>query len=125
MKNSKTRRLVAAALTLVIACVSAIALSGTVAEAFAEQGADYSEPYRNQLAYSALKGWNNDPNGLLYADGVYHMYYQYNYDAATGETANVWGNMSWGTPQVPTSFTGGSSPWLSPHTKRWTAFITK
>ncbi len=96
MKNSKTRRLVAAALTLVIACVSAIALSGTVAEAFAEQGADYSEPYRNQLAYSALKGWNNDPNGLLYADGVYHMYYQYNYDAATGETANVWGNMSWG-----------------------------
>ena len=96
MKNSKTRRLVAAALTLVIACVSAIALSGTAAAAFAEEGADYSEPYRNQLAYSALKGWNNDPNGLLYADGVYHMYYQYNYDAGTGETANVWGNMSWG-----------------------------
>lgn len=96
MKNSKTRRLVAAALTLVIACVCTIALSGTAAAAFAEEGADYSEPYRNQLAYSALKGWNNDPNGLLYADGVYHMYYQYNYDAGTGETANVWGNMSWG-----------------------------
>lgn len=96
MKNSKTRRLVAAALTLVIACVCTIALSGTAAAAFAEQGANYSEPYRNQLAYSALKGWNNDPNGLLYADGVYHMYYQYNYDAGTGETANVWGNMSWG-----------------------------
>ena len=96
MKNSKTRRLVAAVLTLVIACVCTIALSGTAAAAFAEQGADYSEPYRNQLAYSALKGWNNDPNGLLYADGVYHMYYQYNYDAGTGETANVWGNMSWG-----------------------------
>lgn len=96
MKNFKTRRLVAAALTLVIACVCTIALSGTAAAAFAEEGADYSEPYRNQLAYSALKGWNNDPNGLLYADGVYHMYYQYNYDAGTGETANVWGNMSWG-----------------------------
>lgn len=96
MKNSKTRRLVAAALTLVIACVCTIALSGTAAAAFAEEGTDYSEPYRNQLAYSALKGWNNDPNGLLYADGVYHMYYQYNYDAGTGETANVWGNMSWG-----------------------------
>ena len=96
MKNSKTRRLIAAALTLVIACVCTIALSGTAAAAFAEEGADYSEPYRNQLAYSALKGWNNDPNGLLYADGVYHMYYQYNYDAGTGETANVWGNMSWG-----------------------------
>lgn len=96
MKNSKTRRLVAAALTLVIACVCTIALSGTAAAALAEEGADYSESYRNQLAYSALKGWNNDPNGLLYADGVYHMYYQYNYDAGTGETANVWGNMSWG-----------------------------
>ena len=96
MKNSKTRRLVAAALTLVIACVCTIALSGTAAAAFAEEGADYSEPYRNQLAYSALRGWNNDPNGLLYADGVYHMYYQYNYDARTGETFNVWGNMSWG-----------------------------
>ena len=96
MKNSKTRRLGAAALTLVIACVCTIALSGTAAAAFAEEGADYSEPYRNQLAYSALRGWNNDPNGLLYADGIYHMYYQYNYDARTGETFNVWGNMSWG-----------------------------
>lgn len=56
----------------------------------------YSESYRNQLAYSASEGWNNDPNGLLYADGVYHMYYQYNYDQRTDSTANGWGNMSWG-----------------------------
>ena len=64
--------------------------------------AAYTETYRNQLAYSAKQGWNNDPNGLLYvpsADGTggtYHMYYQYNYDSAAQSTANVWGNMSWG-----------------------------
>ena len=96
MKNFKTRRLVAAALTLVIACVCTIALSGTAAAAFAEEGADYSEPSRSQLAYSALKGWTNDPSGLLYADGVSHMYSQYNCAAGTGEPANVWGNMSGG-----------------------------
>ena len=56
----------------------------------------YNESYRNRLAYSAVRGWNNDPNGLLYADGVYHMYYQYNYDKTTDSTANGWGHMSWG-----------------------------
>lgn len=88
--------MVAAVLAGVAACASVSALAWASAPAFAEQSANYSEPYRNQLAYSALRGWNNDPNGLLYADGVYHMYYQYNYDARTGETFNVWGNMSWG-----------------------------
>ncbi len=56
----------------------------------------YNESYRNRLAYSAARGWNNDPNGLLYADGEYHMYYQYNYDKTTDSTANIWGHMSWG-----------------------------
>lgn len=63
---------------------------------------EYGEAYRNHLAYSAKQGWNNDPNGLLYvpnADGkggVYHMYYQYNWDQVTNKTDNVWGKMSWG-----------------------------
>lgn len=57
---------------------------------------NYGESYRNQLAFSARQGWNNDPNGLLYVNGVYHMYYQYNYDKNTGLTENVWGHMSWG-----------------------------
>lgn len=35
-------------------------------------------------------GWINDPNGLFYKDGVWHMYYQYNPFGAK------WGNMSWG-----------------------------
>ena len=62
--------------------------------ASAETLNNYGESYRNHLAFSALKGWNNDPNGLLYVDGTYHMYYQYNYK--DGQTENVWGNISWG-----------------------------
>lgn len=57
---------------------------------------EYGDSYRNHLAFSALKGWNNDPNGLIYVDGTYHMYYQYNYNKPYNSTDIVWGNMSWG-----------------------------
>lgn len=57
---------------------------------------DYAGAYRNQLAFSAKRGWNNDPNGLLYVNGTWHMYYQYNYDKNTDMTELGWGHMSWG-----------------------------
>ncbi len=57
---------------------------------------DYGEAYRNHLSYSAKEGWNNDPNGLIYVNGVYHMYYQYNWDEDNSKTDTSWGNMSWG-----------------------------
>ena len=89
--------------TFVIALLIAAALTATVigalvtpCEVYAAENGDYGENYRNQLAFSALRGWNNDPNGLLYVDGTYHMYYQYNYDQRNGQTYNGWGNMSWG-----------------------------
>lgn len=50
----------------------------------------YNEPYRPQFHFSPKKGWMNDPNGLLYYNGLYHMYYQYN------PGGNTWGNISWG-----------------------------
>lgn len=96
MKISKTSFRLAGVLAAVAACAAAFAVAGITHTAYAQTSEDYSETYRNQLAYSALRGWNNDPNGLLYADGVYHMYYQYNYDQRTGQTFNGWGNMSWG-----------------------------
>lgn len=40
--------------------------------------------------FAAYAGWINDPNGLIYEDGIYHMFFQYN---AFGKQ---WGNMSWG-----------------------------
>ena len=42
------------------------------------------------LHYHAPYGSLNDPNGLLFADGVWHMYHQHN------PMDNIWGNMSWG-----------------------------
>lgn len=50
----------------------------------------YSEPLRPQIHFSVPNGWNNDPNGMIKHDGVYHMYYQFNPCAAQ------WGNMHWG-----------------------------
>ena len=48
------------------------------------------EQYRPQLHFSPLRGWNNDPNGLVWLDGEYHLYYQYN------PNENKWGPMHWG-----------------------------
>lgn len=37
----------------------------------------YNEKYRPQLRYSPPKGWMNDPNGLVYHDGLFHLFYQH------------------------------------------------
>lgn len=50
----------------------------------------YKEPYRPQFHFSPAKNWMNDPNGLIYHKGHYHMYYQYN------PSGDAWGDMSWG-----------------------------
>lgn len=54
---------------------------------------NYEEKYRLQVHYSVPTGWSNDPNGLIFANGVYHLYYQYNPEDAT------FGPMHWGHAQ--------------------------
>jgi fructan beta-fructosidase len=49
-----------------------------------------TEQYRPQIHFTPAKNWMNDPNGMVYMDGVYHLFYQYN------PQGNDWGNMSWG-----------------------------
>lgn len=46
--------------------------------------------YRPNFHFSPKKGWMNDPNGLYYKDGVYHLFFQYYPDG------NKWGPMHWG-----------------------------
>ena len=49
----------------------------------------FEKRYKPQFHFSPSSGWLNDPNGLVYHEGVYHLFYQY-YPHAT-----VWGPMHW------------------------------
>ena len=52
----------------------------------------YREKLRPAFHFSPRRGWNNDPNGLIYADGKYHLYFQHNPFATEHGAVNV----SWG-----------------------------
>lgn len=50
----------------------------------------YHEKYRPQIHFSPKEKWMNDPNGMVFYNGTYHLFYQYYPDST------VWGPMHWG-----------------------------
>ena len=60
----------------------------------------YSVPYRSQYHFSPQRAWCNDPNGMVYYKGEYHLFYQYYPDDM------IWGPMHWAMLYQRIWFTG-------------------
>jgi len=55
-----------------------------------ESVSEFNETHRPQFHFTPAANWMNDPNGMVYLDGEYHLFYQYYPDST------VWGPMHWG-----------------------------
>lgn len=78
MKNAMVKRVI---LCLIIFLSASVGMT---------QQDVYREPYRPQFHFSPICGWMNDPNGMVYYNGEYHLFYQYSPLVSRG--AMHWGH---------------------------------
>ncbi len=52
----------------------------------------YQEAYRPQFHFTAQEGWLNDPNGLVYLDGEYHLFFQFEPQLDGADPRKIWGH---------------------------------
>ncbi len=67
-----------------------MALSSAAVAAVADDAGPADQQYRPLIHFSPETNWMNDPNGMVYIDGMYHLFFQHN------PQGTRWGNMSWG-----------------------------
>lgn len=75
---------------ILLICILFLSASISCKESQSADKPVFSEKFRPQIHYTPKKNWMNDPNGMFFLNGKFHLFYQYN------PFGDRWGHMSWG-----------------------------
>ncbi|MFB8146559.1 GH32 C-terminal domain-containing protein [Microbacterium sp. NPDC056003] len=86
--EARQKKIRTAGIAAVVGAAVVVGGLGPLAPASATTPGD--QAYRPGVHFTPAENWMNDPNGMVYVDGTYHLYFQHN------PQGTRWGNMSWG-----------------------------